>query len=306
MIVTRTCVTLLLLCVLVCGDSRLTPSDEAALAALSQLNDDVLLWEAAEPLGQAAAHPEFCELVEYGTGWGRHTFCRLHPAHLDQCRFVSYGVSHDWSFESSLSSLGCQGLSLDPSVSLPPELVPGVLFVPIAANVLNISNAERVENWTYLGIPHMLGWYGHHLAALKLDCEGCEYSVAADVEEDVHSFFSRFSQLNVEFHLPRHFMRTPQHAVMLGRLVLLLRENGFRFQHHDGAGCGTKREDEGFEELFLGTNWGRHDSDGRLHEKDARGRRGRREGREKAVILRGSCLSLLFSKAPQAAAALRL
>ena len=189
-----------------------------------------------------------CKLENFGTDWGTHTLCAEH-LHRRSCHFLSFGISNDWSFDTHLSKINCSGLALDPSVHLPSLLTPGVLFLKIGANSLG------PVDWQSVSVPLLRRWYNHRLSALKMDCEGCEYSLSVDVSADDPLFFHHIYQLNIELHLPRSFMASDEHVYKLGRLFRQLRSAGHNLAHYDGGSCSPSDEALGCLPLFNNTGF---------------------------------------------------
>ena len=185
----------------------------------------------ATKLNSSPLHiPEQCNLTLFGLGFGEHYLCGNLFPRAGRCRFISVGISNDWSFDTALSSLSCSGLALDPTVNLPTILVPGVLFLKLGAYSHNHSGNIRFDT---ISMPRLRKWYGHPLSILKMDCEGCEYALAETIERDDPNFFRHVSQFSVELHLPSYFMRSDDDVYRLGRLLRLIRQSGLRFVHHD-------------------------------------------------------------------------
>ena len=140
-----------------------------------------------------------CKLQAVGSNWGRHYLCKYLPAQ-QPCYFISVGISRDYSFDRSLyNNFGCHGLALDPTVNYMANLTDGVIFLKAGVN-----SPKKDSNWVSYSVPSLRRWLGNrNLFALKMDCEGCEYSLADDIiTEDIH-FFRHVYQFNLEIHVPR-------------------------------------------------------------------------------------------------------
>ena len=67
------------------------------------------------------------------------------------------------------------------------------------------------------------------LAALRLDCRGCELALGRDVEGfGSGTFLSRVDQLSVRVHMGRRWAPGRQQAMDFGRLAFLLRRDGLQ------------------------------------------------------------------------------
>lgn len=67
------------------------------------------------------------------------------------------------------------------------------------------------------------------LAALRLDCRGCELALGRDVESFGDGYFlSRVDQLSVRVHMGHLWAPGKQQALDFGRLAFLLRREGLQ------------------------------------------------------------------------------
>lgn len=87
------------------------------------------------------------------------------------------------------------------------------------------------------------------MGLLKMDCEGCEYSIYADVMRREPSFFERVEQVVLEVHLPRRFAPTDAAFLDYGRLLVLLLRAGHRLMHFEHAYCSGGSQFEGMTPL---------------------------------------------------------
>ncbi len=144
------------------------------------------------------------------------------------------GIAADWSFDAAVTSkLNCSGVALDPTVNLPVEIVPGVYFLKLGANMLTPSPFPTAP------VPRFRQWVGHNrVFALKMDCEGCEYALAPDVDAIDPTFWSHIDQLNIELHMHVNFLNSEQQLANLARLLEQLKEARLHLVHTDGYGCG--------------------------------------------------------------------
>ena len=86
------------------------------------------------------------------------------------------------------------------------------------------------------GLAVLVGYSYGHLAVLKLDCEGCKYSLYRDIITHDAAFLHRVDQLVLEVHLSRTWAPTDGVFIEYGRLLGLLRRANFvvfdaRFGH---------------------------------------------------------------------------
>lgn len=76
-----------------------------------------------------------CKPVAIGSGYGLHRICEQPVPENMPCYFLSFGISTDWSFDTEMySKLGCTGIALDPSITHPLNITPGVVFWKAGAN----------------------------------------------------------------------------------------------------------------------------------------------------------------------------
>jgi hypothetical protein len=71
-----------------------------------------------------------------------------------------------------------------------------------------------------------------------MDCEGCEYSLAEDVQADDPEFFSKVDQFAVEVHWSRVWLKSVKEFHSIARLFELLEEAGLKLMHADLTQCG--------------------------------------------------------------------
>eukprot|EP01035_Chromulina_nebulosa_P033875 gene33875-45378_t len=183
-----------------------------------------------------------CPTAVVGTGWGAHTVCDSPVPKDIQCRFLSFGISVDWSFDTAMyEKYGCEGFAADPTQSHPVKLTPGVIFLKAGANTrLNVP-----KSWSLYSPVELQKFIRQPLFILKMDCEGCEYSIAPDVLKYDANFFDKVYQFNVEVHTPRDFLPDAFGARSLGKLYYLLKKAGLELIHSDGTGCGVETQAKG-------------------------------------------------------------
>jgi hypothetical protein len=84
-------------------------------------------------------------------------------------------------------------------------------------------------------------WLKHdRIAVLKMDCEGCEYTLAADVLDEDPMFFSKVDQFAIEVHWSRFWLKSRAELNAIARLFQLLEEAGFKLMHSDMVPCGEE------------------------------------------------------------------
>lgn len=219
-----------------------TFSNEDDMKALMRLTHDIHHLDKNKKL--------VCDPVTVGVGYGSHKLCNHFPDKiLDNCHFLSIGIEGDYSFDKMLHELrNCTGLGLDPTVDHPSTLTPGVSFLKIGANS---PRNWRYPEWEYWTVPTLrIKKFDHPLFALKMDCEGCEYSLAHDIIQENPNFFATVLQFNLEVHTPRAFSPTAQNIYDLGRLFRLLYLAGMELVDIDKGTCGPKQMATGCHQLL--------------------------------------------------------
>jgi len=125
-----------------------------------------------------------------------------------------------------------------PSLS---KLHPNVTFHSIGAKMRTASPFHIVTS-----MPALRKWLGHsHVTVLKMDCEGCEYSLGEDIALEDPAFFTHVDQFAVEVHVSKHWLETQNALYSLGLLFYFLEEAGLRLQHAEILGCDPKKERTG-------------------------------------------------------------
>ena len=210
-------------------------SKEDDLDAITQLNKDVKALE-------LNSRNKICTPINFGKMYGAHKLCNHFSNEHFECYFLSFGIEREYSFDKALShKRNCKGIGLDPTVDYPNGLAPGVSFIKAGAN-----SPIRTNNWTYVSVPMFRKLhFNHPLFALKMDCEGCEYSLANDILEDDPNFFQYVLQFNIEIHLPLSFATKSADIYGFGRLIRLIYLANMSLVHVDNARCGPKDRDLG-------------------------------------------------------------
>jgi hypothetical protein len=232
------------------ADASLPLTPHATVAVLRRWADII----ATVRLRQAQKKPPPCRLRDYGIGYGHHALCEVPVPPRDRapCRFYSFGISHDYTFDADLanSTARCRGTALDPSVVYPTKLTYGVQFMQVAARTLDAAADAKWPAVTT--VPALMRWLGHsRLDVLKMDCEGCEYALAEDIAQTDPDFFTRVDQFAVEVHVPLPY--TPEGGAHLSNYALLLQQleaAGHALVHVRMSGCRASDEARGCHPLL--------------------------------------------------------
>jgi len=206
-----------------------------------------------------------CKTFGVGSGWGKHELCDDIPRN---CYFQSWGISSDWSFDKAMAdTYDCSGDLFDPTRDYNKTIYPGhdLNFYAVGHPLAIVSFAK----WEYTSAVESFIQSGKdRLDVLKMDCEGCEYSLAPIVEEKMPEFFHKVGQFNVEIHMPVQWMATDQHVYNLGFLLHLVLESGKTLQSADTSTCGHA-EKSGYNNFFIETGWPIYKNGGK-HAMDCR------------------------------------
>jgi hypothetical protein len=213
--------------------------------ALNNTDDLQALKEFSVELNNLPNAPkDFCSLKEVGSSWGAHFMCTYDlnfTAYEPHCNFISCGISYDFSFDKELDEKYlCRGFALDPTVQHPIRLTPRVIFLNAGAN-----SPSKDPNWSIFSIPELRKSMGKDLFILKMDCEGCEYSLAGDIINHDINFFQHVQQFNIEIHSPMGFMATENEVYGFGRLYRLLKLANMHLVHADNGRCSPTDERKG-------------------------------------------------------------
>ncbi|KAJ3407391.1 F-BAR and double SH3 domains protein 2 [Chytridiales sp. JEL 0842] len=140
------------------------------------------------------------------------------------------------------------GLGLDPSTNHPQLLVPEgakVHFLPVGATVLDYAD-EYDHSWYSTSVPRLMKlmkWPKLHV--LKMDCEGCEFSIARDVALEDPLLFERIDNFALEVHATKVWMKTWRHAHYLGLLLAQLDKAGLVMHEYAPGPCWAPDEEVG-------------------------------------------------------------
>ena len=188
---------------------------------------------------------------------GAHTVCdyRNIIQRKGSCLFYSFGIADNYDFDIELADeWKCQGLAFDPSIEHNSKLHANVTFHMIAVKTLS---DDIDHQWQLVStVPKLQNCFGHtSIDILKMDCEGCEYSLARDIEEYNVNFFENIDQFVVELHISKRWIRTPQHLINFGKLLYLLDHANLQFvdasigqcaPHDEAHGCPQELLDIGY------------------------------------------------------------
>jgi hypothetical protein len=189
-----------------------------------------------------------CKTKIFGQGWGAHALCNVPPKR--PCLFYSFGISNDYSFDVDLANTWqCQGLAFDPSVVHKSQLHPNVTFHMIGAKTLS---EEDDNQWPLVTtVTALKRIFKHKINILKMDCEGCEYSLARDVENEMPDFFSTIDQVTLEIHVSKFWIKTWTHVMNLAKLFALLENNNLQLADVELTPCSGFHENFGCPEVLM-------------------------------------------------------
>ncbi|XP_043196158.1 methyltransferase-like protein 24 [Amphibalanus amphitrite] len=157
----------------------------------------------------------------------------------NSCLIYSFGVDHDWSFDDNVQRLQCEIHAFDPSIGRPDHRrskhisfhnvgIGGkneVRWVPVGA--------LRRRQWdvrTYADIVRHLGHENRTVHYLKIDVEGSEWPMLAQMMTQTPQLLLNVRQLAVEVHMQSGSRGRPSLAAWKGYLETFLRleRMGFR------------------------------------------------------------------------------
>eukprot|EP00571_Detonula_confervacea_P001933 CAMPEP_0172318612 /NCGR_PEP_ID=MMETSP1058-20130122/35375_1 /TAXON_ID=83371 /ORGANISM="Detonula confervacea, Strain CCMP 353" /LENGTH=246 /DNA_ID=CAMNT_0013033487 /DNA_START=260 /DNA_END=997 /DNA_ORIENTATION=+ len=168
----------------------------------------------------------------FGKG-GEHMVCGPPPNSTAGCHFFSFGIRDDPSWDIHLAETwDCRGFSGDPSIVHPSKLHPAVSFHNIGLQMLR-SNVEQrkdpKDKWILVSMPQLrsfLGW--NYVDIVKIDCEGCEVSMARDILAEDPSFLDRVGQISIETHGTRTWVNSTEELYYYALMFPLLEDAGFK------------------------------------------------------------------------------
>jgi hypothetical protein len=195
-----------------------------------------------------------CNFTQFGRGQGAKLLCDFPSTTAatssSSCKFISFGINDEYSFDADLAlRKNCKGFAADPTVVHPSQLqTPLVTFHNIGAKLLR-GNEEQMHantDWWSTSIPSLRKFLNiSNINVLKMDCEGCEYSLARDIvlEEGASSdFFHHVDQFSFEVHLTKLWMPDTESLYYLGLLFKLMDDAGLKSYQATLGSCSGRHE----------------------------------------------------------------
>lgn len=203
-----------------------------------------MLDELAQKIASGHNTSHMCGGRLFGKGWGGHSLCtNFVPRH--PCYFYSFGISSDYSFDVAVAEyFGCYGFAADPTVSHNSRIHANVTFHDMAAKLLSDKDNMR---WMFTtSIPALRRLFKHdYVSVLKMDCEGCEYSLAEDVHTDDPDFFNHIGQFTVEVHFSRKWCRSVRELNSFAKLLEMLQHAGLKLVEATVTTCAPEDQATG-------------------------------------------------------------
>lgn len=164
----------------------------------------------------------------------------------DGCIVYSFGIGKEDLYTNFMAEKGCHVFAFDPTQSHTRFWKPNVEF--FSWGIRNSENTPDV-GWSHpkyghlvgrlLSLPEIvekLGHQNHEIAALKFDCEGCEYGAFQDIVEYERVSGERFNpigSLSTEFHFATTLgMETLQDVANIKYADTFLRSQDCRVIHY--------------------------------------------------------------------------
>ncbi|KAL9189220.1 hypothetical protein ACHAXT_011710 [Thalassiosira profunda] len=167
------------------------------------------------------------------------------------CLVYSFGIAGSVEWERKMSSqLGCEVYAFDPTSNFGERVAPGVKFYPIglkgAGNDGTDVSATHSEMYgaidpsklrTLGEIVRMFGHENREIDVLRLDCEGCEWSVLKELACSGESRHVR--QLMVEFHFQKNLgLASDEDVQVAADAINCLEEERWGIVSMQKSGCG--------------------------------------------------------------------
>eukprot|EP01040_Poterioochromonas_malhamensis_P005177 gene5177-5545_t len=163
-----------------------------------------------------------------------------------KCYFLSFGLSDsDFTFETELSNppYSCRGYAFDPKMDHSLKVNNNLMFLPKAAHSSYVENNINNNNgWDNISIPEFRHFLNQDLFLLKMNCNGCEYSLAYDIIYHDLNFLQHVTQLNLQLHFSDKIIQSENDVYSLGRLYRLLKLSKFTLVHNDHVQCSQEEE----------------------------------------------------------------
>eukprot|EP00543_Licmophora_paradoxa_P001148 CAMPEP_0202447372 /NCGR_PEP_ID=MMETSP1360-20130828/6140_1 /ASSEMBLY_ACC=CAM_ASM_000848 /TAXON_ID=515479 /ORGANISM="Licmophora paradoxa, Strain CCMP2313" /LENGTH=288 /DNA_ID=CAMNT_0049064443 /DNA_START=170 /DNA_END=1036 /DNA_ORIENTATION=- len=194
-----------------------------------------------------------CPVVLVGNGYGSHQLCNITES-INQsttCNFISFGIDNDYSFDTSLAEQWhCHGFAADPTRVHPSQIHPAVTFQNIGAKMMSPNhqqkaNEKRKNNpkWWIASVPAVKKFLNiEKITVLKMDCEGCEYSLARDALAEDPLFFHSVEQFTFEVHLNTPWVNNTETFYYYAQLFKMLYEAGLDVMSTSIRRCGPDKE----------------------------------------------------------------
>jgi len=120
----------------------------------------------------------------------------------------------------------------------------------------SVIDMDIDPKWTLSSAPEIRRFLGHKsIAVLKMDCEGCEYSLPEKILETDPSFFQHVTQFAVEIHVSKFWIKSQRHVNNLALLWKLLKQAGLELMGGDLTSCSPFHEASGCPEIFAEVNF---------------------------------------------------
>lgn len=187
---------------------------------------------------------EKCNARSFGKGWGAHTLCTKQSP-VEPCYFYSFGISTDFSFDIDVAdTFKCYGFCADPTMKHNSVLHDRVTFHYMGAK--GLRKTDNKDWWFYISMPSLRKMLRHdHVAVLKMDCEGCEYSLAADILREDPEFFHHVGQFAVEIHYSQKWVRGKEELYSYATLLELIKEAGLELITAETTKCSQSHQATG-------------------------------------------------------------